>query len=69
MEIVSSVEGTIDIAMNGGQAAVTSGAATMIVGRGERVFADPDCDHFFDDGFCLLCDEPESPEKGHATDG
>ena len=63
MKVVNNVREAIEIAMSGGQASVTIGPATMIAGNGgHSLFADPDCDHFFDDGFCLLCDDPEPVE-------
>ena len=58
MKTVSNVREAIDIAMSGGQASVTNKDATMVVGQGEQIFIS-DCDHFFDDGFCLLCNEPD----------
>lgn len=64
-KIVRKVREAIDIAMSGGQAKVINDAGTvsMIAGDGEQIFIF-DCNHFFDDGFCLLCDEPaHAPRK------
>jgi len=63
MKAVSNVREAIDIAMNGGQASVTNNGVTMIAGDGEQIFIS-ECDHFFDDGLCLLCDAPDPAEQG-----
>ncbi len=58
-KIVSDVREAVDIAMSGGQASVTNegGTVTLFAGQGEQIFIST-CNHFFDSGFCLLCDEP-----------
>ena len=62
IKAVNTVREAIDIAMTGQQASVAIGSATMVSGNSKDIiFADPDCYHSFDDGYCLLCDESEQP--------
>jgi len=65
MKIVSNVREAVDIAMSGGQAKVINDAGTvsMVAGDGEQIFIS-DCAHYFDDGSCLLCDEPDPADPG-----